>query len=68
MTDEERLIELETRLTFQEDLLDTLNHIVAEQQQELMQLKDLCRDLLTQLRQLPEARQRSADEERPPHY
>lgn len=69
MTDEERLIELETRLTFQEDLLDTLNHIVAEQQQELMQLKDLCRDLLQQLRQMPEpGAARRPEDEVPPHY
>ena len=69
MTDDERLIELETRMAFQEDLLETLNRIVADQQQELMQLKDLCRDLLQQLRQMPETGSaRRPEDEIPPHY
>ncbi len=66
---EERLIELETRLAYQDDLLDHLNKTLAEQQQELLELRTLCRKLLQQIRQAPEqATQWRAEDEVPPHY
>ena len=69
MTNEERLNELETRLAFQDDLLETLNRIVADQQQELTELKALCRELLEQLRSLPsQSATRRPEDEIPPHY
>jgi SlyX protein len=39
---EERLIDLESRLTFQEDLIDTLNTTVFRQQQQIDELELLC--------------------------
>ena len=65
----ETLIDLQTRAAFQEDTIEQLSRIVANQQQtldavqrELRQLRELVFDLK---RNLPEA---DAQEAPPPHY
>lgn len=64
---EQRLVEIEAQLAFQDDLLESLNRIVAIQQQELDFLKRRHRELLEQLRNLPDQPRRPEDET-PPHY
>lgn len=68
MSTENRLIDLETRLTYAEDLLDSLNDVVAKQQMELLELRNLCRSLLEQLKQHAEPMSNSAKDNIPPHY
>lgn len=61
---EERVIDLETRITFLEATLDTLNTIVTQQQGQLD-------ELTLRFRELMEQAKRSAlekDTEKPPHY
>jgi SlyX protein len=66
--DESRLAELEIKLSFNEDLLEDLNHIVAHQQQQIADLEQLVRDLRLQMqRSLPPDTSASAHEI-PPHY
>lgn len=69
MNDEERFIDIEIKLARQEDLVDTLNRMVYEQQKKIDQLDALCTALA---RQLKEARDSAAEgglaHERPPHY
>lgn len=65
---EQRLTELEIKASYADDLLDTLNHLVARQQEQI--------DLL--LREVSRLRQQGGDEgmpaqrhsrdELPPHY
>ena len=65
---EERITELEIKLSYSEDLLDTLNTLVARQQQ----------DISTLLREVAQLRQQGAEpgmatasnarDELPPHY
>lgn len=70
MTTEERLIDLEIKITRQDDLLDTLNTLVYRQQKKITELEALCLALATRMRELAvSANQRGvAVDERPPHY
>lgn len=69
MTDEDRLIEIETKLAHQEHLLTQLNDALADQQAQLMQAIDLCQALIEQMRSMSEREpQREHRDEQPPHY
>jgi SlyX protein len=67
-----RVDELETRLAFQEDTLQTLNEQLAHQQSVTEQQQQMLQALYVQLRDVQDAS--SADgaapvsQERPPHY
>jgi SlyX protein len=66
---ESRLNDLETRAAFQDDLLETLNRIVAEQQQQLDLMQREIRLLYEQIKTLsPSDMTTSTEQERPPHY
>lgn len=66
---ESRLSNLETKLAFQDDLLDTLNDIVAAQQQQIDLLQQQVQLLYDQLRSLsPSPVGGEVADERPPHY
>lgn len=66
---ESRLTELEIRLALQDDLLDTLNRTVAEQQLQILRLQQELRELYQHLQALePSARQLPPQQEIPPHY
>jgi SlyX protein len=69
MTDE-RLADLEIRLTYQEDLIEVLNNTVYQQQQRLEQLDAIIEALARQVRSLAEAggEGKQMANERPPHY
>jgi SlyX protein len=65
----DRLIDLEIKLAFQEDLLDSLNQVVTEQQKMLDLLQGQVRLLYQQLKSLQPSDIESASEEvPPPHY
>lgn len=66
---EDRLIELETRLAFQDDTLQALNAVVVRQQQEIDRLTRDLEALKTELRALAPALVAGRGEETPPpHY
>ncbi len=66
---ENRLAELEVRLSLSEDLVEALNMTVYRQQQQIDLLQQQLRHLYRQLQDAPPASEkRSADEEIPPHY
>ncbi len=65
----ERLTELEIKLAFQEELVETLNQIVVGQQRELDLLQGQVRLLYQQLKSLQPSDIASVGEEAPPpHY
>ena len=67
--DEKRLIDIETKLAHQEDLLASLDDALVQQQAQLTRLEELCASLLQRFRLLSEpAEAPSAGDERPPHY
>jgi len=65
---DERLNELEIKLSFADDAIDELNRTVFRQQQEIDALREGLRTLRQQmLASLPEEK-RSLRDELPPHY
>lgn len=65
---EERLVNIETKLTFQEDLIEELNKTVYQQQKKLDRLEAVCASLARQIESLAEAHEGKPVNERPPHY
>lgn len=66
---EDRIIELETRLAHQDQLLGELNDVLTDQQSRLMQLERLNRELIDRLNSLASDMPAEAGgDERPPHY
>jgi SlyX protein len=65
---EQRLIELEIKAAYQEDLLQELNKIVAQQQQELMRLEKTCQLLYERINSLQLEKRETEIEPPPPHY
>lgn len=66
---EERIIELEIRQAYQEDLLQALNSVVAEQQKHIGKLEETCKLLHDKLKSLARAEPNPGlADERPPHY
>jgi SlyX protein len=63
-----RMDELEVKLSFAEDLLDTLNTTVYRQQQQIEQLQRQVKALREQLAAQAPAEPRSLRDEIPPHY
>jgi len=70
MMTEARMIEIEIKLTAQEDLLQALNQQVYEQQKQITELKALCAALVKRLSEAA-SDAGGADAytvEKPPHY
>ncbi|MEY3807389.1 MAG: hypothetical protein RI893_365 [Pseudomonadota bacterium] len=66
---EDRIIELEIKTAYQEDLLQVLNKIVGEQQQQMGRLEATCRMLNERIKSLSvEGDSGESSEELPPHY
>ncbi len=66
---DERLINIETKISFQEDQIEELNKTVYQQQQKIERMEAICEALSRQVRSLAEAgNEKAAANERPPHY
>lgn len=63
-----RLIELETRLAFQDQTLQELNNVVVRQQSEIAGLIRDIENLKIQLRTLAPEMAANRSDEIPPHY
>ena len=71
MSSEDRIIDIETKLAHQEHLVDELNQAVYRQQKKIDELEMLLGALAKRFRELSDASQdqdRSAANEKPPHY
>lgn len=66
---EDRFIDIETRLAYQDETLRVLSDTVARQQKQIDSLNQLCRQLVERIRaQASEAFKDAPSDERPPHY
>jgi SlyX protein len=65
--DEDRLIDIETKVAHQEQLLSDLNEALSDQQAQIGRLESLCKSLIDRLKSLGDGADQSSDE-RPPHY
>jgi len=65
---DDHLVAIETKLSFQEDLLDQLNSIIIKQQKDIDSIK--CDFLLIQkkIASMNESIENAGIDERPPHY
>lgn len=69
MTTEDRLVNIELKIAAQEDLVDTLNNMVYQQQKKIDELETLCTALARQLKETRDSMtERGPANERPPHY
>jgi SlyX protein len=70
MTIEERLIDIEIRLTRQDDLVDALNKTIYAQQKKIDELEALCTALAKRIKEMRDTTIEApgAANERPPHY
>ncbi len=67
--DEDRLIDIETKIAHQEQLLSELNEALTDQQAQIGRLESLCQSLMDRLKSLVDnAAAEQASDERPPHY
>jgi SlyX protein len=70
--DENRIIELEIKAAYQEDLLQALNNIVSQQQQQIDRLEMTCTLLNERIRSISSQRHEGDNtshvHEIPPHY
>ncbi len=68
---EDRLVEIETKIAFQEDIVEELNKVVYQQQQKLERLEAICESLANHIGNLRESiseNQAATANERPPHF
>ena len=66
----ERLDELESRLAFQDDLIESLNKVITRQDREITNMASQIKDLITRISEQAEtaAPGTPAEHEAPPHY
>ena len=66
---ETRIIELEIKLAYQEDLIQALNQAVADQQIQIGKLEKTCKLLHDKIKHMAQTdRDPNIIDERPPHY
>lgn len=69
---EEQLIDVQTRVAYQEDTLAQLNDVITKQDAEIVQLKQQMRLLVQRLDELvrdpAQGSETEITHERPPHY
>lgn len=70
---EDRWVDMETKIAFQEDLVQELNNTVYLQQKKIDHLEAVCNSLIDHVRALSEAIAENKPDggvlnERPPHY
>ncbi len=66
---EERLVDIEMKIDFQENTIKELNDVVCRQQEEIGELRKTCNLLFNQLKSLsitPSGN--NPKDEKPPHY
>ncbi len=66
--DDEKIIDIETKLAHQEHLLAALDEALTNQQGQIAELEHLCQSLIERIRALPEAGGDERDDQPPPHY
>jgi SlyX protein len=69
VSDEERLVDIEIKLSHQEDAVEELNKVVCQQQKKIDHLEAICEALIRHVKELSDsaAEQRTTNET-PPHY
>lgn len=65
---EEAILELQTKLSFQEDLLENLNQVIIDQQGQIAKLERTVESMIGQMHSMQTLMQDREQQEIPPHY
>jgi SlyX protein len=66
---EDRLVDIEIKLSYQEATVRDLNSVVCEQQKQIDRLESVCKDFAKRIKVLTEALEGEIPlNEKPPHY
>ena len=66
---EEAIIELQTKLAFQEDLLENLNQVITDQQGQIAKLEHTVESIIVQMHGMQSSGQDNGQQQEiPPHY
>jgi SlyX protein len=66
---EDRLVDIEIKLSYQEKIIRELNSVVCEQQKQLDQLESVCKVFANRIKSLSETLEGNIPlDEKPPHY
>ena len=68
MTDETRIIELESRLTHMDDTVEQLNDVISAQQHQVDRVERLLKRLMDQQQDLKDQFAPEVNDTPPPHY
>ena len=67
--DEKRLVDIETKIAYQENMIRELNEVVCRQQEQIDELSVTCRDLVKQIKSMSGlSTVINPKDETPPHY
>ncbi len=68
-SNEEAIIELQTKLAFQEDLLENLNQVITDQQGQIAKLERTVELIIVQMHGMQSSGQDNGQQQEiPPHY
>jgi len=65
---EERIIELESLVSFQDNTIEQLNEVIYKQQRQFDKFENKLSTLEKQMKEQETGETRTLEEERPPHY
>ena len=66
---EERLVDIESKLAHQDQLIYELNDVVTKQQEQIVQIEKLCNSLVNRIRTMVDTPTNDAGQDgRPRHY
>jgi SlyX protein len=66
---EEAILELQTKLSFQEDLLENLNQVIIDQQGQIAKLERTVESIIGQMHNMQSSIQENRQQQEiPPHY
>ncbi len=66
---EEAILELQTKLSFQEDLLENLNQVIVDQQGQIAKLERTVESMIGQMQSIQSSMQDNGQQQEiPPHY
>lgn len=66
---EEAILELQTKLSFQEDLLENLNQVIIDQQGQIAKLERTVESIIGQMHSMQTLMQDNGQQQEiPPHY
>jgi SlyX protein len=66
---EDRFVDIESKIAFQENMIKDLNDVVCEQQKQIDKLNMTCRQLMDQIKKMSGiSSEGDLIDDRPPHY